>query len=146
MTIQALEQDLRAESVSDPIVWFLRVLTSYAIRTDQQRYAHHYDSSLHGGMTLVDYCIQKVETTVFADHIEIEALSRCLGVETEIISIQNDRRGVPSSSSSRHNEQTLGSLGCNAPRASLLLREVHYEVLCRTQTPGSRQLMPRDEG
>ena len=125
MTIEALEQDLQAESVSDPIMWFLRMVTSYAIRTDEERYAPHYDESEHGDIPLRKYCIQKVQTTVFADNIEIEALSECLGVETEIISIRNGR-GV----SSRHNDERTPP--CNAPLASLLLRDIHYEVLCRT--------------
>ena len=140
MTTQNLEIQLREEDVAGPVVKFLRMLTSYEMRTAHLRMisggANYADIvwSLHGSgrdnasrtekeRNLDDYCIQRVENDSWADHVEIVALGKSLGVEIEIVSIGNNT----DFSRSLLNDIPGRS---RALRASLLFRDLHYEVLC----------------
>ena len=145
MTSPNLEEQLRDEGISAAIIKFLGMLTSYEMRTahlqpssqqgDEQSYADYVWTLMRDGADarngekvrhLTDYCHERVELEAWADHIEIGALSKCPKTETEIVNIGS--KGV--AHRTPHNETPPGS---RSPRASLLLRELHYEVLCSSR-------------
>lgn len=133
-------------AVSNPVILFLRMLTSWEMQSDQLRYAEVVsslcgkshclrdlmDQSTFGAgssqavkqlRNLKDYCLSVVEHMgEEADQWEVTALSRCLRVPIEVVSIAGQTHYIsiqhPGSDMIEH-----------IPSACLLYRAGHYDVL-----------------
>ena len=130
LDIQSLETQMRDKCVSNPIIEFLRMVTSWEMRKNPGTYAevvsglHHSSDTTENGKqdkvrSLQSFCVHTVETMgEEADQCELIALSTCLNAPLEVESVAGQAYKLSTLSSSPHGR-----------RACLLYRAGHYDIL-----------------
>mmetsp|Transcript_26757 Transcript_26757/g.75121 ORF Transcript_26757/g.75121 Transcript_26757/m.75121 type:complete len:152 (+) Transcript_26757:92-547(+) len=131
MDLASLEVQMRDKCVSNPIIEFLRMATSWEMRKNPGTYAEVVSGlvSTNGSETTQDavrslreYCISTVEAMgEEADQCELMALSQCLNAPLEVESVAGKA----------YNLSTLGDL--SGQGACLLYRAGHYDILYKAR-------------
>uniref|UniRef100_A0A061SNS6 ubiquitinyl hydrolase 1 n=1 Tax=Tetraselmis sp. GSL018 TaxID=582737 RepID=A0A061SNS6_9CHLO len=142
ISVEQLEINLCEVDVSNPMIQFLRIATSWEMRISMHRYAEIVSActreadashSEHGEepqeeeqkTELLKYCLGNVEMmSMEADQCEIVALSDCLGVPVKVESIAGD---------AYHCCHDGAGADTGAPTLHLLFLPGHYDLIYPAQ-------------
>jgi len=123
LPVEELLQHFRDYSTTNAIVMFLRLITA----TSLKKHADHFTPFLDNGLNISQFCRSEVEPMAReADHCQIEALSRGMGVAVGI-----EYLDLSSGTSCKwHLFSTSDSdPSSNPPPFTLLYRPGHYDLL-----------------
>lgn len=139
LTIETLEHSMRADDVSNYIVFLLRIITSAEVKGNADFFAPFVIGLT--GMSVEEFCCRSIDPMgEESDHIQLVALTNALGIPIRVVYLDGSSMMVPGQ---KLESSTSGGMqvdfhdfipeGCSACpediHVHLLYRPGHYDIL-----------------